>query len=375
MIIIEKSENVNKIKALSKKIVEHSLKINEKDKVLITYQNTICNDLVIELIKDIAAKGALSYVKLTDPIVNKELLMSTNEERAYLLGDYSKFEVEHFTAFISIRYTTNDYEDNEVPSSIRNMIGNETRKYDEIRINKRKWVLLNYPSVLDAHKAKMSVSDYREFALDAMTTNYDSLYERVQPLKELMEKTDKVRILGPDTDITFSIKGIPAVPCCGESNLPDGEIFTAPVKTSVNGVITYNTPSPYQGEIFNNVSLTFENGKIVNAKCSGNQEKLEEIFNTDDGSKYVGEFSFGLNPNILDPMGDILFDEKIIGSIHFTPGQAYHDADNGNRSRIHWDLVLIQRPEYGGGEIYFDDILIRKDGVFVLEELKQLNYK
>lgn len=372
---MEKSENMNKIRDLSKKIVEHSLKINKKDKVLITYQSTMCNDLVIELIKDIASKGAVSYVKLIDPTINKELLMTTNEERAYLLGDYSKFEVEHFTAFISIKYTTNDYEDNEVPSSIRSIIGNETRKYDEIRINKRKWVLLNYPSVLDAHKAKMSLSTYREFALDAMTTNYDALCQKIEPLKELMEKTDKVRIVGPNTDITFSIKGIPAVPCCGESNLPDGEIFTAPVKESVNGIITYNVPAPYQGETFNNISLTFENGKIVDAKSDNNQEKLEEIFNTDDGSKYVGEFSFGLNPNILDPMGDILFDEKIIGSIHFTPGQAYHDADNGNRSRIHWDLVLIQRPEYGGGEIYFDDVLIRKDGVFILDELKQLNYK
>lgn len=375
MIIIEKSETVNKIKALSERIVEHSLNITEKDKVLITYQNTACNDLVIELINDIAKKGAISYVKLVDPIVNKESLMNTNEERAYLLGDYSKFEVEHFTSFVSIRYTTNDYEDNEVPSSIRNLIGKETRKYDDIRINKRKWVLLNYPSVLDAHKAKMSVRKFREFSLDAMITNYDDLCKRLEPLKKLMEKTDKVRIVGPDTDITFSIKGIPVVPCCGESNLPDGEIFTAPVKESVNGTITYNVPSPYRGEIFNNVSLTFENGKIIDAKCDGNKEKLEEIFNTDEGSKYIGEFSLGLNPNILNPMGDILFDEKIIGSIHFTPGRAYDDADNGNRSDIHWDLVLIQRPEYGGGEIYFDDVLIRKDGLFVLDELKELNYK
>ena len=366
---------MNKIKALSEKIVEHSLHITEKDKVLITYQNIKCNDLVIELIKGIAKKGAVSYVKMIDPVVNKELLISTNQERAYLLGDYSEFEVKNFTAFISIRYSTNDYEDSDVPSSIRNLIGNETRKYDEIRINKRKWVLLNYPSTLDAHKAKMSISDFRDFSLDAMTTNYGDLYERVEPLKKLMEKTDKVRIVGPNTDITFSIKGIPAVPCCGESNLPDGEIFTAPVRDSVNGEITYNTPSPYRGEIFNNVSLVFKNGKIIDAKCNGNQEKLQEIFNTDDGSKYVGEFSLGLNPNILNPMGDILFDEKIIGSIHFTPGQAYHDADNGNRSDIHWDLVLIQRPEYGGGEIYFDDVLIRKDGMFVLDELKQLNYK
>ena len=375
MTIIEKSDSMDRIKELSKKIVEHSLKINSDDKVLITYQNSQCNDLVIELIKNIAEKGAISHVKCVDPIINKELMFETNEVLADLLGDYSKFEVEHFTAFISIVYTTNDYEDNKVPSSIRKIISNRTRKYSELRINERKWVLLNYPSILDAYKAKMSTSDYRDFALSAMTTNYDELCRRVQPLKELMENTDKVRIVGPNTDITFSIKNIPVVPCCGESNLPDGEIFTAPVKDSVNGVITYNTPSPYHGEIFNNVSLSFKDGRIVDVKCNGNQEKLEEIFNTDEGSRFVGEFSLGLNPNILNPMGDILFDEKIIGSIHFTPGRAYDDADNGNRSDIHWDLVLIQRPEYGGGEIYFDDVLIRKDGDFILDELKELNYK
>jgi len=374
MIVRKKGDNMNKIEELSRKIVEHSLKIDSKDKVLITYQNIQCNDLVICLINDIAKKGAVSYVKMQDPVINKELLLNTTEERAHLLGDYSKFEVEHFTSFISIKYSSNDYEDNEVSSEIRNLIANETRKYDDIRINKRKWVLLNYPSILDAHKAKMNSEKFKNFALDAMTANYDDLRLRVEPLKKLMEKTDKVRIVGPDTDITFSIKGISVVPCCGESNLPDGEIFTAPVKDSVNGIITYNVPSPYQGEVFSNVCLTFENGKIIDAKCSGNQEKLQEIIDTDDGSRYIGEFSLGLNPKILNPMGDILFDEKIIGSIHFTPGQAYHDADNGNRSHIHWDLVLIQRSEYGGGEIYFDDILIRKDGMFVIDELKNLNY-
>ncbi|MBE6138399.1 MAG: aminopeptidase [Firmicutes bacterium] len=364
---------MNKINMLSKKIVEHSLKIDSSDKVLITYQSIECHDLVLSLINDIAEKGAVSYVKLIDPIVNKELLLNTNEERAKLLGNYSKFEIEQFTAFISIRYSTNDYEDNKVSSELRNLATSETREYDEIRINNRKWVLLNYPSILDAHKSKMNSEQFKNFALDAMTTDYDELKEKLEPLKKMMENTDKVRIVGPNTDITFSIKEIPVVPCCGESNLPDGEIFTAPVKDSVNGIITYNVSSPYQGEVFSDVSLTFKNGKIIDASCSNNQKRLQEILDTDDGSRYIGEFSIGLNPNILHPMGDILYDEKIIGSIHFTPGQAYHEADNGNRSRIHWDLVLIQRGDYGGGEIYFDDILVRKDGIFVLEELKQLN--
>ena len=366
---------MNKIEELSKRIVDYSIKVNEDDKVLITYQNTACNDLVEKLIDDISKKGAVCHVRLNDPIINRKLMLNTTEKRAKLLGECSRFEVENYTAFIMIKYTINDYEDNDIKPSIRSMISKETRKYDNIRINKRKWVLLNYPSILDAHKAKMSIDKFRDYSLDAMTTDYKELGDRLKPLKDLMEKTDKVRIVGPNTDISFSIKGIPIIPCLGEANLPDGEIFTAPVLDSVNGKITYNTPSPYQGLVFNNVSLEFKDGKIINCACNGDNEALKSIFDTDNGSRYIGEFSLGLNPKILNPVGDILFDEKIFGSIHFTPGQAYEEADNGNRSDIHWDLVLIQRSEYGGGEIYFDDVLIRKNGEFVLEELKDLNYK
>jgi aminopeptidase len=196
--------------------------------------------------------------------------------------------------------------------------------------------------------------------------------EAMTALKDLMDKTDKVRITGPGTDLSFSIKDIPSIKCSGQNNIPDGEVFTAPVKDSVNGTISYNTPSPYNGFTFENVQLTFENGKIVKATAN-DSERINKIFDTDEGSRYVGEFAIGVNPFIKHPMKDILFDEKIDGSFHFTPGQAYEEAYNGNESNIHWDMVMIQRPDYGGGEIYFDDVLIRKDGVFVLPELEQLN--
>ena len=221
----------------------------------------------------------------------------------------------------------------------------------------------------------MKVDEFYNYSFDVMDIDYEKMAREIIPLKELMEKTENVRITSPGTDITFSIKKMPIIPCLGTCNLPDGEIYTAPLKTSVNGIITYNTTSTYHGEIFKNIRLEFREGKIINASCEmGNEEKLLEIFQTDEGARYIGEFSLGLNPKILNPMGDILYDEKIIGSIHFTPGAAYKDSYNGNDSSIHWDLVLIQRKEYGGGEIYFDDRLVRKDGKFVLEELKKLNY-
>ena len=144
------------------------------------------------------------------------------------------------------------------------------------------------------------------------------------------------------------------------------------MKTSVNGYITYNTETSYNGKNFNNIRFEFENGKIVKATAN-NTEELNKILDTDEGARYIGEFAFGLNPYVEEPIGDTLFDEKIKGSFHFTPGNSLEESDNGNRSSIHWDIVMIQRPEYGGGEIYFDDVLIRKNGMFVLEELKSLN--
>ena len=362
-----------RLKKLSNTIVNYSIDVKENDRVLIQYENSICNPLIKCLIKDIYKNKGIPFVKLVD----KELQTLIKENATSKVIDENvkmkKYEVDNFDCFIRICYTENEYEDKDVSLDIRKEWGLKSREVDDIRINKRRWVLLNYPSLIDAYKARMKYDDFYNFSIDVMNVDYKSLNEKIKPLKELMEKTDKVRIISPETDITFSIKNMPAIPCCGTCNIPDGELYTAPIKDSVNGVITYNTLSPYSGTVFNNVKLEFKDGKIINASASDNNDKLEEIFNTDEGARYVGEFSLGFNPLIKDPMGDILYDEKIMGSIHFTPGTCYADCDNGNTSSVHWDLVLIQTKKYGGGEIYFDGVLIRKDGKFVLDELKQLN--
>ena len=373
MIIIGKSEKMKTgFEKLSETIVHYSLDVKPNDKVLITCTSE-CKPLVLKLIDAITAAGAVPIVKLGDDEIDAYSLQHTSDERIRLLADMAEFDVDHFDCFIHIRYTKNEYETKNVSAEVRRKLGEAKEHADDIRINERRWTLLNYPSVVDAYKAGMPTEEFFQYAVDVMNVDYKRMYDAILPLKELMEKTDQVRIVGPNTDISFSIKGIPAIPCCGKANIPDGEIYTAPVKESVNGTITYNTPCPYQGNIYTNVSLTFENGKIIKATCDQDNDKLNEIFDTDEGSHYVGEFSFGVNPKILDPMGDILYDEKILGSIHFTPGRAYKDAFNGNLSSVHWDMVLVQRPEYGGGEIYFDGKLIRKDGKFVLPELEALN--
>ena len=218
----------------------------------------------------------------------------------------------------------------------------------------------------------MNTESFEDFYFDVCTSDYDRMSRAMDPLVNLMNKTKNVHIIGQGTDLRFSIEGIPAEKYMGTFNIPDGEVATAPVKNSVNGFITYNTETRYNGVLFNNIRFEFKDGKIIKA-TSNKTKELNEILNTDDGSRYIGEFALGLNPYIEKPIGDTLFDEKIRGSFHFTPGDSLKESDNGNRSSIHWDIVNIQTPEYGGGEIWFDEALVRKDGVFVLEELKALN--
>ena len=365
---------MERIEKLAKIIVNHSLKVKENDRVLVTYEGIESMPLVKSIVKEIINNHGVVETDYQNQDIDNYIRENLNDSIISAKTKKMQFEVENYDCFVRICYRKSDYYDKNMNKEMKRRIAEATKVYREIRVNERRWVLLNYPSVVDSFKAHMTPEEFYNFSLDTMTVDYDKMYEDTLPLKKLMEKTDKVRIVAPNTDITFSIKGLPAIICAGEANIPDGECFTAPVRESVNGTISYNVPSPYHGEVFEHVSLTFKDGKIISAS-SNNNEKLKEIFETDEGARYVGEFSLGFNPIIKKPMGDILFDEKIAGSLHFTPGCCYDECPNGNKSNIHWDLVLIQREDYGGGEVYFDDVLIRKNGLFVLPELENLNYK
>jgi aminopeptidase len=247
-----------------------------------------------------------------------------------------------------------------------------TRPVMDYRVKKTRWCVLRWPTPSMAQGASMSTEAFENFFFEVCTMDYPKMARAMVPLEKRLKKADRVRLKGPGTDLAFSIKGIGAKMCKGDRNIPDGEVFSCPVKNSVNGQIQFNTPTLYSGTKFERVYLEFKDGKVVKATAN-NTQRLNEILDTDPGARYVGEFSLGLNPYILNPMCDILFDEKIAGSLHFTPGQAYDECNNGNRSAVHWDMVLIQRPDWGGGEIWFDDELIRKDGLFEPKDLKPLN--
>jgi len=361
-----------RLEKLAKSLINYSVKLKKGERVLIKSVFD-AKPLVLEIVKEVLAVGGIPIVRYTDSEVSSLIMKKLTDEIVEDSKNRAMKELGDYEASIRIYYNENDYEGSEIPSGNYKKMSLAFKDYQELA-EKKKWVLLNYPSKLDAHKSKMNTEDYFDLAMDAMSLDYDDLNKKLKPLKELMDKTDKVRIVSPGTDLTFSIKEIPTVPCAGEFNIPDGEIFTAPVKDSVEGYITYNTPSPYRSEVYNGVKLEFEKGRIVNATASsGDNKKLNDIFDTDEGARFVGEFALGVNPLVNKVMGDILYDEKINGSLHFTPGSCYETANNCNKSTVHWDLVLIQTKEHGGGEIYFDDVLIRKDGLFTLDELKPLN--
>jgi aminopeptidase len=362
-----------RIETLAKNLINYSVQLQPGEKVLIENFG-LQRELVTALVKEAYAAGGYPFVLLKDHQVDRALLMGAQEEQFEMMAQFEAQVMEQMDAYIGLRSGDNINELADVPDEKMKIHGNTIQKkvHRDIRVPKTKWVVLRYPNASMAQLAKMSTEAFEDFYFNVCNLDYGKMDKAMDALVDLMNKTDKVRITGPGTDLTFSIKDIPAVKCAGRMNIPDGEVYTAPVRESVNGVISFNTPSPYQGFTFENVKLTFKDGKIVEATAN-DTERINNIFDTDEGARYIGEFAIGVNPFILHPMQDILFDEKIDGSFHFTPGQCYDDAYNGNHSNIHWDMVMIQRPEYGGGEIYFDDVLIRKDGRFVIPELECLN--
>lgn len=363
-----------RIKILAHNLVNYSMNVQKNEKVYIHYTGESTKDLARQIIKEVYIAGGLPFPHYTDPQVQREMLLNCTEEQLKLMAKVDGEEMDNMDCYVGVRGSENVSELSDVPSDKMSLYETfySTPVHHDIRVKKTRWVVLRYPNSAMAQLANTSLENFENFYFNVCNLDYSKMNKAMQNLKSLMERTDKVKIIGPGTDLSFSIKGIPANPCAGECNIPDGEVYTAPVRESINGTLSYNTPAVFQGFTYENIKLTFKDGKIIEATAN-DTTRINKVFDTDEGARYIGEFAIGVNPYILKPMKDTLFDEKIMGSFHFTPGNCYDDAPNGNTSAIHWDLVCIQTPEYGGGEMYFDDVLIRKDGKFVIPELDCLN--
>ena len=367
--------NDPRISRLAEILIDHSCELKPREKILIEAIDLPAPELVCRLVELAAARGALPLVTLKNNEVQRALYRAGTRESISLAGRFEGSRMSEMNAYIGVRGASNSSQFADVPLERMDLYQQYWWHpvHSEIRVPKTKWVVLRYPTDAMAQAANMSTAAFEDFYFDVCTADYAKMAKDQEPLVARMNAADRVRIVSPGTDLRFSIRGIDARPCYGQRNIPDGEVFTAPVRDSLEGTIRYNAPSRYQGTVFEGIEFEFKKGKIVRAKSRSDSEKLNQILDSDEGARYIGEWSIGCNNLVRQPMLDTLFDEKIGGSIHLTPGNAYDECDNGNRSRVHWDLVLIQRPEYGGGEIYFDDVLIRKDGLFVLPELRGLN--
>jgi aminopeptidase len=361
-----------RIDQLARQLVRYSTQVKKGDRVWIDCFD-VPSYVAVAMIRAVSDAKGIPIVKLHDSVVSRELMFHASEEQYDVLAKNNLDLMKETDCYIAIRGSHNITENSDVPADKMKMVQAKLRPLLNERVNNTRWCVLRWPSASMAQQAGMSSEAFENFFFKVCLLDYAALVPSMNALKKLMDKAENVHLKGPGTDLRFSLKGLKAIACGGKHNIPDGEVFSAPVKDSVEGVISYNAPSIYQGIAFDSIKLEFSKGKIVNATAN-NTKALNKILDSDEGARYVGEFAIGFNREIKEPMRDILFDEKIAGSFHFTPGQAYEGiADNGNRSQVHWDMVNIQRPDYGGGEIWFDGKLIRKDGKFVLKELEPLN--
>src|SRR2546430_717463 len=358
---------------LAKLLVEYSIRLKRKETVLIETFD-IPDEMTVALVRAVRNAGGVPFAQTYHARVNRALALEASDRQLNLMASSELARMKKMNAYIAVRGSNNITEMSDVPPEKMKLIGRKMRPVQDQRVKKTKWVVLRWPTYSMAQLAGMSTVAFEDFYFDVCTLDYRKLQPGMKALQRLMEKTDRVEIKGPGTDLRFSVKGIPAVICGGDRNIPDGEVFSCPLKNSVQGHVTFNAPSIYQGVSFDRIRLDFRDGKIVEA-TSNQTGKLNKILDSDAGARYIGEFSLGFNPRVREPMRDILFDEKIAGSFHFTPGQAYEEADNGNRSQVHWDMVSIQRSDYGGGEIYFDGKLIRKNGEVLPKQLRSLNWR
>ncbi len=361
---------------LAESVLKNSVKLKRGDKIYIEAFSSSTKDLFNELIRIATKMGATPFYMYNDNSFVKNLMSNATPTQVEQYSKWHKSLMDDMDCYVAVRGYDDLFAMSDIPPS-------KMKVYENIyyslvhfgsRVPNTRWCIMRYPNDTMAALSKMSKEKLEDFFFECCLVDYKKMGKAMLPLKKLMDKTDKVRIKGPHTDLIFSIKDLKSVVCDGSMNIPDGEVYTAPVKNSINGYIQFNTDTLYGGTFYSNIYLEFKDGKIIKAESRANNDKLQKQLQIDEGAKYMGEFAIGVNPYIRKEMLDILFDEKIACSLHMAIGNSYNDETfNGNVSSVHWDLVLIQDKEHGGGEIWFDDKLIRKDGVFVLKELQGLN--
>lgn len=364
-----------RIGKLARLLVNYSIRLKPGENVYLLTDSELGLPLAREVYKEIIIKGGHPYPHLVldpnvgmgamDPIFMRYAIA----DQLSHLSDIALREMQEMDAYIRIG----------APENTKDLAGIDperivareraTQPILDERLRKR-WVVTRYPTPALAQEAGMSISDYEDFLYGACLVNYRRMKREQGVIKERFDNGRLVRIVAPGTDLTFSISGRRGIMCYGLRNVPDGEVYYAPVEDSMNGVVSFPYPTIVDGQEVDGVVLEFENGRVVKASASKNEKLLIAKLDTDKGARVVGEFGIGTNYGITRYTKNTLFDEKIGGTIHLALGNAYEGSapkDVRNKSAIHWDMVVDLREFTGGGKIYLDRRIVQRNGVFRIE--------
>ena len=357
-----------RIEKVAKQVINYSVHLQPGEKVLIDVWDG-AEDFAQALMDEAVKAGGHPFLNLQSLVLNRHMILGATEESMEAWYRYEDYRMEEMDAYIVVRKQNNVKTYEGIPAEKMRLYN---RYYGKLhygtRITNTKWCVLRYPNDSFAQTAGMSTEEMEDYYFANCCLNYKRMNELAAPLNDLMMRTDRIEIRAPGTELSFSIKGCCKPPACGIFNIPCGETGMPIIPESANGHISYNLPSFFQDTLFENIQLTLKDGIITEA-TSNYTERMNKILDTDENARRIGEFAMGFNPYITRPIQDTLFDEKMAMTMHFTPG----NDSIYNPSAIHWDIVTSHAKEMGGGEIYADGVLIRKDGYFLPEDLQQLN--
>jgi len=349
----------SRIERLAEIVLDKACRIGKKDYIQIV-GGIEAQDFILALFEKSVKKGAFPTIKASLP--DQSFLYYKNAKKFQLkwFPKLAMQEMKLTKAIVYIQSDTNRKELARIPTERINIRQKALKELDEWRVNKTNWCIVAFPSTGFAQDAGMSLKEYEDFVYSATNFDFSRLEKKFEKLIKLENQTDKVRIVGKETDLEFSVKGRKAISDLKWlKNIPAGEVFNSVVENSAEGHIYYEFPAVYLDNEVDGVRLEFKKGKVVKESAEKNSAFLSRVLKSDKGARFLGEFGIGLNYGIKEFSKDILFDEKIGGTIHLALGQSYKECKGKNKSIVHWDMIKDLRKN---GKVYFDGKLVEKNG-------------
>jgi aminopeptidase len=353
-----------RVKELARILVNYSTQIKKWDNVLISTDGFESLPLLKEVYKLVVQREAFPFVRISFPGMKRAFYKHASEEMLKHLPEVDLFEVKRMNAYIRIGSADNTQELAGINPARMDAHHKTYEPVQNHRIENTNWVTTQYPTSAYAQRAGMSTEEFENFVYSATNINWQEQTKFQDRVKRMFDNAKQVRLLSNDTDLKFSLAGRFGTKCDGIRNMPDGEVYYAPTENSANGFITFTYPAIRHGMEVEKVRLEFKNGKVVKASAETNEDVLKSALTVDDDARLIGEFGIGTNYGIKRFTKNLLFDEKIGGTIHLALGRAYKGSGGTSRSAIHWDMVKDFRT---GGEIIMDGKTVQKNGKFVFK--------